>query len=148
MTMRSHGTDSHSSSRDFLISKCMSLRHVAIKHFLQCLAHLYYLAVVFYIISQFSLYDASIYLSLGLFLLAQAGTTGVLEEDRRLCKELFRKYLQEVLVASRRYKLELLAACLRLCLSAPPLLVGIASIIPSLRNALKIGLRYPLCDHT
>ncbi|XP_024384636.1 uncharacterized protein [Physcomitrium patens] len=72
-----------------------------------------------------------------------AGTTGVLEEDRRLCKELFRKYLQEVLVASRRYKLELLAACLRLCLSAPPLLVGIASIIPSLRNALKIGLRYP-----
>jgi len=71
----------------------------------------------------------------------------VLEEDRRLCKQLFSKYLQEVLVASRRYKLELLAACLRLCLSAPPVLVGIAAIVPSLKNALKIGLRYlPLAE--
>lgn len=50
-------------------------------------------------------------------------------------------------MASRRYKLELLAACLRLCLSAPPVLVGIAAIVPSLKNALKIGLRYlPLAE--
>ncbi|KAG0609962.1 hypothetical protein M758_7G027900 [Ceratodon purpureus] len=66
----------------------------------------------------------------------------VLSGDRQLCIELFSKYLQEVLVASRRYKLELLAACLRLCLSAPPVLVGIASIVPPLKNALKIGIRY------
>lgn len=50
-------------------------------------------------------------------------------------------------MASRRYKLELLAACLRLCLSSPPVLVEIADIIPSLKNALKIGLRYlPLAE--
>ena len=67
-----------------------------------------------------------------------------MEENRRLCKELFGKYLQEVLVASRRYTLELLAACLHLCLSAPPTLLGIGGIVPPLRNALKIGLRYPL----
>jgi DNA-dependent protein kinase catalytic subunit len=67
----------------------------------------------------------------------------VSHEDRRLCMELFRKYLREVLVASKRYKLELLAACLRLCLSAPPALIEIAPLIQPMRNALKIGLRYP-----
>jgi DNA-binding SARP family transcriptional activator len=67
----------------------------------------------------------------------------VSHEDRRLCMELFRKYLREVLVASKRYKLELLAACLRLCLSAPPALIEIAPLVQPMRNALKIGLRYP-----
>lgn len=74
--------------------------------------------------------------------LVQAGAF-VSHEDRRLCMELFHKYLREVLIASKRYKLELLAACLRLCLSAPPALIEIAPLIQPMRNALKIGLRYP-----
>eukprot|EP01018_Ginkgo_biloba_P019267 Gb_14396 [translate_table: standard] len=64
-------------------------------------------------------------------------------QDQGLCKDLFHKYLQEVLVASRRYKLELLAACLHLCLSAPPPLIDIGSLVGPVTNALKIGLRYP-----
>jgi hypothetical protein len=60
-----------------------------------------------------------------------------------LCRALFRRFLDEVLVASRRYKFELLASCLRLCLSAPPALISIQSLVVSMQTALKIGLRYP-----
>ncbi|XP_057814078.1 uncharacterized protein LOC131027990 isoform X1 [Cryptomeria japonica] len=67
----------------------------------------------------------------------------VSQQDRDLCKNLFRKYLQEVLVASRRYKLELFASCLRLCLSAPPPVMDIEFLVAPTISALKIGLRYP-----
>ncbi|KAL2645174.1 hypothetical protein R1flu_012761 [Riccia fluitans] len=65
-------------------------------------------------------------------------------EHQTLCQQLFRRYLQEVLVASRRYKLELLASCLRFCLSAPTALIDIGSLVAPMQNAFKIGLRYPL----
>ncbi|MCO5603922.1 hypothetical protein L7F22_058078 [Adiantum nelumboides] len=69
------------------------------------------------------------------------------DQESAVCKDLLSHYLQEVIISSKRYKLELLASCLRLCLSAPPLLMGLCSLIDPLKVALTMGLRYyPLAD--
>lgn len=60
-----------------------------------------------------------------------------------LCQDLFQRYIQEVLISSRRYKLELLASCLRLCLSSSPSLISLPQLVEPLKVALKMGLRYP-----
>ncbi|KAI5080747.1 hypothetical protein GOP47_0003930 [Adiantum capillus-veneris] len=65
------------------------------------------------------------------------------DQESDVCKDLLRRYLQEVIISSKRYKLELLASCLRLCLSAPPLLMGVNLLIDPIKVALTMGLRYP-----
>jgi DNA-dependent protein kinase catalytic subunit len=64
------------------------------------------------------------------------------QQDHDLCKDLFYKYLQEVLISSRCYKLDLLVSCLRLCLLAPSPIINIASLVGPMICALKIGLRH------
>ncbi|KAH6555384.1 hypothetical protein KP509_1Z260300 [Ceratopteris richardii] len=54
-------------------------------------------------------------------------------EDSLVCGDLLQHFLQEVVVSSKRYKLELLASCLRLCLSAPPSLMDLKSKIDPLK---------------
>eukprot|EP00897_Mesotaenium_endlicherianum_P010382 jgi/Mesen1/9372/ME000610S08690 len=82
---------------------------------------------------------------------ANSGTTALEEEEeeeRRLCGGLLRKYLREVLERSRRYKQELLTACLRLCLAAPTSLLDVGARVGPTRHALQLGLRYPPPPHS
>ncbi|XP_002965996.2 DNA-dependent protein kinase catalytic subunit [Selaginella moellendorffii] len=71
---------------------------------------------------------------------------GYFEKDQS-SHVMIQEFLHEVLITSRRYKLELLGSCLHLCLSCPPTLLDLASIVRPLKLALKIGLRYhPLAN--
>jgi hypothetical protein len=64
------------------------------------------------------------------------------QQDQDFCKDLFHKYLQEVITYSKHYKLKLLVSCLRLCLLAPPPIINIESLVGPMISALKIGLRH------
>ena len=68
---------------------------------------------------------------------------GVPPGDRAQCTALFRRFLREVLVAARRYKLEHLSACLQMCLAAPTALLDIRQLVGPMQSALTMGLRYP-----
>ena len=65
-------------------------------------------------------------------------------ETRQVCFTLFSKFIKEVLVRVQQYKEELLASCIQLVLSVPKQFVEIATLVPALQTALKMGLRYPL----
>jgi hypothetical protein len=64
-------------------------------------------------------------------------------ETRQVCYTLFSKFIKEVLVRVQQYKEELLASCIQLVLSIPKQFVEIATLVPALQTALKMGLRYP-----
>jgi DNA-dependent protein kinase catalytic subunit len=70
-----------------------------------------------------------------------------MQEDKddyvQACYTLFSKFIKEVLVRLQQYKDDLLAACVELVLSVPKQFINVATLVPALHTAFKIGLRYP-----
>jgi DNA-dependent protein kinase catalytic subunit len=68
-------------------------------------------------------------------------------ENRKVCLQLFKKFIAEVLGRVKQYKDELLAACIELALSVPRQFVDVSLLLPALQTAFKIGLSYlPLAE--
>lgn len=64
------------------------------------------------------------------------------EENKQVCFTLFSKFIKEVVIRAQQYKDELLAACLNLVLAVPKQFVNIPMLLPALKTALKMGLRF------
>ena len=60
-----------------------------------------------------------------------------------LCIQVYQEYLAGVLAACQRYKDELLAACLELLLTAPPVLLRARQLGRPVALALQLGLQHP-----
>ncbi|RKO88463.1 hypothetical protein BDK51DRAFT_26592, partial [Blyttiomyces helicus] len=62
---------------------------------------------------------------------------------QRSSYKLFTKYIKEVVVRSAQFKDDLLAASIRLALSAPLELTSLKDLVPPLQSALRLGLSHP-----
>ena len=63
-------------------------------------------------------------------------------EQRRLCKDLYTKFLREVAVRLQQYQDELLCACLELLLEAPCQLLAPCQVVGPLVQAFELGTSY------
>ncbi|KAK9829312.1 hypothetical protein WJX72_005143 [[Myrmecia] bisecta] len=89
----------------------------------------------------------------GMFEAEESDRTAAGQADRlerasaHICRQLYREFALEVLVAARRYTDELLSACLALLLSAPPTVLAAKELVAPLQAALTLGLQYvPLAE--